>query len=1232
MSQVEKYIGESKLKDEVRKKLVLKIKEGSITPEHLSNEVVDEVIQPLVDAAKEDLQEQIDTVVSEGMSPEDREKLNNLPTGAEFEAEISALEDRIDAIKGFNYELVSTLPTASADTTGTIYLVPSADAQSNNIKDEYITIQDGNTYKWEQIGSTAIDLSGYATTSAVNAKYTKPDTGIPSTDLASTVQTSLGKADTALQAQDISGKQDVINDLATIRSGAAAGATAVQPAQMNTALEAKADKSDTYTKAEIGNLIVPANTEIIVTDTLPATGTANTIYRVPDAGGESYTDYGWDGTQFVDLATYDGDLNHAVMVTPQNFTERQRDIALENLGLETSAGAMRSVGNENGFFVTDKNGNIGAQVVDGKIDALGLGDNLSEIVEDVASEAVKAAAVHSETKEDGFYITDAQGNVGAEVVDGKFDALGLGDNLKEIVGALSGDSVPRGTIQNLAESFVAAHAELARMRDEVSRMSESMLSIKNAGGHNYMETITIPMSQAQEDLTHGVFRIGLHYGSQLGSEIWHEVFFGGNVNKDFSDVRIKDANGKILPTRLLHSGNYEVVQDYRLRGSDDSMRYYDGAFYWTNGKKIHVTNDDFETSTELPGQTVKPSNFYFDNFGGLWFNDYDTNKVYYCRRVNGSYDFLTQIEVADLTVTNGETNTNIRMQDLVQDAQGYVYFGTYQTNFNVVIFKTTNPVTANGITADGSGNYVFERYNQPRVYKDGQIDPDYCDQHVHHLDMFYAQDGNGNQVCNIIAGLDNSNTEKGPNIISSIDGGVTWVSFRDTIDTIDWIKYRGHDYSFTWMSSDNSFTILGGENNVLGGPALGKMHTKVDTYGRIIPTEVAYTWDGLTGMRRVTSDGDNWIMLPLVAVYQNNYNSIVVSEDGAKTWHSIYTEYKRVNQGVGQGVRKLSNLIRVTNPSDPTPCWYGRGYNTAKGNMPPIRVYKGGEHYYGELLVDVGECEAGTDIVLTVESGYMAAAPDAMVFERTAANAAGAAAPVWELPLHEGYGDVVRDSNGIAHTIKGDYEWGSPDSTMYFYNSIPRIKGYEEGGGLRLGRGAYIDLGQIPQLKFNKGFSVVMWLSLHDLRWTENYYQLWPIIGCDDFVIGRTLNGFYVGGKASGTFSRGLVSIPNVRGVFIPMMITVSADTIPVVTGYIGENDSVIQNVVVASTWPSALLSTLNLRVGTPEIDTETTHGELNKDCFIQGLAIYDKVLTQDEFRTLINGRSITSDYDIITK
>ena len=52
-----------------------------------------------------------------------------------------------------------------------------------------------------------------------NGKYEKANTGIPKTDLASDVQTSLGKADTAIQQhQDISGKEDKSNKTTTISS------------------------------------------------------------------------------------------------------------------------------------------------------------------------------------------------------------------------------------------------------------------------------------------------------------------------------------------------------------------------------------------------------------------------------------------------------------------------------------------------------------------------------------------------------------------------------------------------------------------------------------------------------------------------------------------------------------------------------------------------------------------------------------------------------------------------------------------------------------------------------------------------------------------------------------------------------------------------------------------------------------------------------------------------------
>lgn len=63
-------------------------------------------------------------------------------------------------IDKFSYEVVDILPEPSEDTLWIFYFVPSEDQQEENIKDEYITIKTGNnTYEWEKIGSTLVDVS-----------------------------------------------------------------------------------------------------------------------------------------------------------------------------------------------------------------------------------------------------------------------------------------------------------------------------------------------------------------------------------------------------------------------------------------------------------------------------------------------------------------------------------------------------------------------------------------------------------------------------------------------------------------------------------------------------------------------------------------------------------------------------------------------------------------------------------------------------------------------------------------------------------------------------------------------------------------------------------------------------------------------------------------------------------------------------------------------------------------
>ena len=74
------------------------------------------------------------------------------------------------------YMLVSTLPTAGADTMNRIYLVPAGTTETGNIYAEYITVagqqQTGKpaNYKWEKLGEhkAEVDLTPYAKQADLN--------------------------------------------------------------------------------------------------------------------------------------------------------------------------------------------------------------------------------------------------------------------------------------------------------------------------------------------------------------------------------------------------------------------------------------------------------------------------------------------------------------------------------------------------------------------------------------------------------------------------------------------------------------------------------------------------------------------------------------------------------------------------------------------------------------------------------------------------------------------------------------------------------------------------------------------------------------------------------------------------------------------------------------------------------------------------------------------------------
>ena len=172
------------------------------------------------------------------------------PTAEMNPATKQYVDTAINAVKQFEYQVVTELPTAAQATMGKIYLKAHShnpsDGQPDSY-DEFITVQSGSTYKWERIGNTDIDLSGYVpTTRKINNKALSSDINLDASDVGvteaafpglnktgtvtavkmngTTKNPASGVVDlgTVITAhQDISGKQDKLSDtqLNAVNSG-----------------------------------------------------------------------------------------------------------------------------------------------------------------------------------------------------------------------------------------------------------------------------------------------------------------------------------------------------------------------------------------------------------------------------------------------------------------------------------------------------------------------------------------------------------------------------------------------------------------------------------------------------------------------------------------------------------------------------------------------------------------------------------------------------------------------------------------------------------------------------------------------------------------------------------------------------------------------------------------------------------------------------------------------------
>ena len=222
------YITETELNE---KGYLTAVPEVYITEDELSSQLADKVSQNGLNEAIDGVRNDIPTNVSQLTNDSGYITLNEVPkvdlSGYALKSEIpdiSVKQDKLTAGNGISitdnvisldyeydlFEVVQSLPTENIS-DNKVYLVLDSNGSEGNTYVEYLYVNG----QWEELGKfkVNVDLSGYATEDWVNSQgFLKEHQDI--SNLAT-------KAELAT-------KQDVITDLDSIRSGAALGATALQ--------------------------------------------------------------------------------------------------------------------------------------------------------------------------------------------------------------------------------------------------------------------------------------------------------------------------------------------------------------------------------------------------------------------------------------------------------------------------------------------------------------------------------------------------------------------------------------------------------------------------------------------------------------------------------------------------------------------------------------------------------------------------------------------------------------------------------------------------------------------------------------------------------------------------------------------------------------------------------------------------------------------------------------------
>lgn len=442
------------------------------------------------------------------------------------------------------------------------------------------------------------------------------------------------------------------------------------------------------------------------------------------------------------------------------------------------------------------------------------------------------------------------------------------------------------------------------LSDKLLLLGESLKNLYDVRVGSPYDDVTLPLVNTDG----GKLIINLHRKANNGYSTSNDVYLP-NAKEDFSDVKITDNLGSTLPTRVVYTGNVDIIADSRLAG--ESMIHSDdtGKMYARKSSVICSSIDEGKTWTPIS---------VFSDLTNATVAHVTSNNVMFVGNAGKLYrseaPYITKSMVLDFTTFYPDSI--ILSHSMVQHPDGELFIGSYQVTYDTRYFKSTDE----GLT------WVLNK----------RIETTY--QHCHNMSI----DLNQTPVA-IYTGLDG-----GGGVFKTTDKGNTWVDLRAANPNM----LQSSDYGVIY-SDPTGYRLIGGETSIVGGSSIIKT-TDDSTYRAVMSNG-----QGVYFIQRLGNK------LFAGALSSTNFytGSILISEDEGETWVTAYQTGLYDVVGASNAFRYLSKGTYLGSTEEQIIAG-----NQSSTGRPSLRIYEGGNHYFSSIIVDV---PAGATEI-KIGSGYIA--------------------------------------------------------------------------------------------------------------------------------------------------------------------------------------------------------------------------------------------------------------------